>query len=187
MASRSPNWTRRALLALCCALAGLAWAAGPSRARPDPGAPSAALARTIVLVRHAEKDPAGGDDPALTPAGEARAVLLARTLGASGVTHLFASELLRTRATLAPLAESTSLAVAQLPARDLERWLAELRGLPAGALAVVAGHSNTVPAIVRGLAGRGPEALGDDEHDRLFVVTLAEGCEPSLLELRYGD
>lgn len=188
MASRPPTWTRRALLGLACALAGLSAAAGPSQEGPQqPAAPPAEAARTIVLVRHAEKDPAGGDDPALTPAGEARAALLARSLERSGVTHLFASEYRRTRETLAPLATRTALAVAELPARDLERWLAELRGLPAGALAVVAGHSNTVPALVRGLAGRGPEAIGEDEHDRLFVVTLAAGCAPALLELRYGD
>jgi phosphohistidine phosphatase SixA len=184
MASRTSAWKARALAGVACAVAGLSLAAGPG-ARPEPAL--AAEARTVVIVRHAEKDSAGGEDPALSAPGEARARDLARLLGASGVTHLFASEYRRTEETLAPLAAGTGLTVAERPARESERLLEELRGLPAGSLAVVAGHSNTLPGLVRGLAGRGPETIGDDEYDRLFVVTHGSGCEPALLELRYGD
>lgn len=182
MASSVPRPVRRRLL-LAALLALPCWSLAASRARPqDPSDGSRPV--VVVVVRHAEKAQDGGDDPPLSAAGEARAERLARLLGASGVTHLFASEYRRTAATLAPLAQARGLEVAERPAREGERLLAELRALPAGSVAVVAGHSNTVPALVRALCGAGPEGLRDDEYESVFAVTLARGCAPALLELR---
>ncbi len=76
--------------------------------------------------------------------------------------------------------------------------LATLRALPPGTVAVVAGHSNTVPALVEGLGGEIDglvdtppygEILGDDEYDRLFMVTLpaGKGTAVKAVELRYGE
>ena len=63
---------------------------------------------TIVVIRHAEKDTANVADPALSPAGEARAALLARLFGnAQGPGRLdaiYVSDTLRSRMTAAPLA-----------------------------------------------------------------------------------
>jgi hypothetical protein len=58
-------------------------------------------------------------------------------------------------------------------------------------VSVVAGHSNTVPQIVAGLAHE-VSAIPDDEYGRMYVITLppenARGaCDPSVVELRYGD
>ncbi len=183
-------------------LAALALAAAvtlPS-ALQSPGAESEPrLPVTVLVVRHAEAEPSTADerDPALTEPGAERADALARLLAAADVTHLFASEYRRTRDTLAPLAARTGLAVAPRPARDHAGIAAELRALPPGSIAVVAGHSNTVPALVEALGGRieGLEThpthgalLGHDEHDRLFAVTLpgVPGAAPRAIELRYG-
>lgn len=164
---------------------------------PAPPAADAVAARptTVILVRHGEK--AGDDprDPGLSPAGEARALALARLLGHAGVTHLFASEYRRTQATLRPLAGATGHAPVIIPAADGAALLAALAALPDGAIAVVAGHSNTVPGLVTALGGEargappgpsGPQ-LPDDAHDRLFVVTIPARGEVQTLELRYGD
>lgn len=159
---------------------------------------------TVILLRHAEKE-AGRDpkaaparDPALSPAGQGRARALSKLLARAGATHLFASEYRRTRETLGPLAEARSLEIEAVPAAELARLVERLRALPAGSVAVVAGHSNTVPAIAQALGGRmedvvdtpnGP-MLRDEEYDRLFVLTRAlDGVKPgaSLIELAYGD
>lgn len=159
---------------------------------------------TVILLRHAEKD-AGSDpkappakDPGLSPAGQERARALSRLLARAGATHLFASEYRRTRDTLTPLAEARSLGIETLPAAELPRLVELLRALPAGSVAVVVGHSNTVPAIAQALGGRmedvvdtpnGPMLL-EEEYDRLIVLTrVLAGAKPSasMIELAYGD
>jgi phosphohistidine phosphatase SixA len=141
-----------------------------------------------VLVRHAEKAASGGDDPALSDAGEGRARRLADMLRASGVSHLFASEFLRTKATLAPLSVALQRSIVSVPARDQGALLSALESLPRGSLAVVAGHSNTVPALVEKLAqGRAKRTIDDSEYDKLFVVVQwgAERGQQFTLELRF--
>ncbi|QDU68399.1 histidine phosphatase family protein [Engelhardtia mirabilis] len=154
---------------------------------------------TVIVVRHAEKV-AEGSDPVLTEAGAARAAELARMLGHSGVSHVFASEFQRTQLTVAPLAAATDLEVQVISAREPAAQVAAIEALPGGSVAVVAGHSNTVPGLVAALGGEiegleqheryGP-MLADDQYDRLFVVTCnpsAEDAQPvSTLELRYGE
>jgi hypothetical protein len=63
-----------------------------------------------------------------------------------------------------------------------------LAQLPRGAVAVVAGHSNTVPALLETLTGGGTRVtIADEEYDRLFVVTQwGDGPQASAFELRYG-
>lgn len=181
-----------ALLLLALFASGLfAFQAEPEKEPPQPV--------TVILVRHAEKQtvPTDDRDPALTDEGSARAVTLARLLGNANVTHLFSTEYRRTRATLAPLAEATGLEVETVSAPEAARQIELLRALPPGSTAVVAGHSNTVPAFVMQLGGEvanlvktrhGP-CLGDDEYDRLFFVTLpvGDGAATKTTELRYGE
>ena len=145
----------------------------------------------VFLVRHAEKVADGTRDPLLTEEGEARAEALARLLGEAGVTHLYSTDLERTRRTLAPLPAALESEVRELPARDVQGLLGELQALPAGSVAVVSGHSNTVPWLVRSLGGEVPGLpqgnLDEKEYDRLFLVTLAtDGSAATSLELRYG-
>lgn len=189
-----------------------AFAGSPARdaAWIASGAPSNASVEnrdfcTVILVRHAEKDPRGDpQDPGLSEAGRKRAAALARLLGPAGVSRLFASEYRRAQETLASLAERSGHTVEIMPAGDSGRLIAALSSLPAGAVCVVAGHSNTIPVLVEKLGGRisnvvstpkGPE-LRESEFDRMFVVTLGppdKAASPaartavSTLELSYGD
>jgi phosphohistidine phosphatase SixA len=153
---------------------------------------------TVFLLRHAEKAESTTNerDPSLSEAGRQRARALARLLGKAKVTHLFSSEFVRTNETLAPLAEAAGLEVQVIPARDGEDQVRALVALPPGSIAVVCGHSNTIPALVAALGGTidalvdhptyGP-MLGDDEYDRLFVVIRpVAGESAQTIELRYG-
>lgn len=163
------------------------------------GSPAPEDPVTVVVVRHAEKAATGDTpDPELSGRGQERARDLARLLSEAGVTHLFASEFVRTRTTLAPLAEALALEVQVVSARTPAEQLTAIEDLPPGSLAVIAGHSNTVPKLVTGLGGTvskltenpqyGP-MLGEDEYDRLFILTLPAGDQTTIrtLELRYGD
>lgn len=187
-----------ALVALLLVASSGAPAAGPHRAEQADGVraaidagrsqPAGAKATVVVFVRHAEKR-RDDDDPGLTRRGRRRAIRLADMLRDAGVDRLFASEYRRTRQTLEPLARRVGLDVEARPGGDVVGLADELRELPAGTLAVVAGHSNTVPALIRALGvDPGVDQLPEDAHDRLFVVTLAAagGSAPNgVLELQY--
>ncbi|MBL8861536.1 MAG: histidine phosphatase family protein [Planctomycetes bacterium] len=186
---------KRSLSALL--LLGVAPLLASTGARPRSEEASAPPApRTVLLVRHAEKETAPADprDPSLSTLGAARAAELARVLAPARATRLFTSELARTRETLGPLSEALGIAPEPLPAAQPAATLAALDALPPGAVAVVCGHSNTVPRIASllgvELAGlveeRGARLLPDEAYDRLYVVTRPASGPPSVVELRYG-
>ena len=181
---------RRALL-LTALLASLVAVPRPGGGPQDAGVgllEQLRYPKTVVLVRHAEKGADDPRDPGLSAAGEQRARELARLLGRAGVTHLYASEFRRTRATLEPLSLVCGAAIQTVSARDPEALVSALAELPRGSLAVVAGHSNTVPALVHLLAPKHEAfVLSEGDHDRLYAVTLTGDRGPAtVLELRFG-
>jgi hypothetical protein len=54
-----------------------------------------------------------------------------------------------------------------------------------GGVVVVAGHSNTVPAVIQALGGPSGIVIADMEFDRFFAVTAARG-HAVLVATRYG-
>jgi phosphohistidine phosphatase SixA len=138
----------------------------------------------IYLVRHAEKTKAA-DDPALTDAGQARALALRERLITEDITRIFSTDTRRTRDTAAPLAEAMGLEVEIYDAGDLAGFAQTLKATPGTHLVV--GHSNTTPQLVEWLGGEGGEPIVEaTEYDRLYVVRQGEdGLFTSVLE-RFG-
>lgn len=170
---------------------GLALGCAGTGAGTNPGTAGAALgagpgASLFVVVRHAEKvlEPKT-DDPELTPAGTTRAEALSRMFAGAGVRAIYATEWRRTQLTVAPLAREAGLEVRTVSAKEpgelARRLLAEHRGQ----LVIVAGHSNTVPDVLRELGVADVPAIGDDDYDNLFLVVAEEGRPPRLVRLRF--
>jgi len=201
---------RRRLLGACAfAAVVLLLALGAGSAAPTPAAAAAApqgpaakpegaqpLGITVICVRHAEKEASSDPDPGLSEAGQARAQALARLLGAARVTHLHPSSFRRAYDTLAPLAQQLGLEPQPYDPRApraTEELAAQLRAMPPGAVAVVAGHSNTVPALVQALGGTiaGLPAngqLAESDYGRAFVLVIPPApARVHQLELRFGD
>ena len=61
-----------------------------------------------------------------------------------------------------------------------------IRSEHAGQLVVVAGHSNTVPALVRALGVESVADIPEDEYDDLFLVQLNADGGATALHLNYG-
>ncbi len=147
----------------------------------------------VFLVRHAEKADDGTKDPPLLPRGVARATCLAGMLGNVELTHVFATDLQRTELTVRPTAASHELEVVTFPASDIDALANALRGLPDGSVALVAGHSNTIPKLTEMLGAplQGLNAKGhipEQEHDRLIEVVLGDDPGvPPLVQLRYCE
>jgi broad specificity phosphatase PhoE len=144
----------------------------------------------VLVVRHAEKEALPADDPPLTAAGRRRAeelVRVVRAWSAAGapVRGLFASDTKRTQQTLQPLAASTGVAVTVVKAKDTAALVERILAIDGG-IVVVAGHSNTIPALLQALGGDVGVIIADAEYDRLFAITGA-GSQPVAVALRYGE
>ncbi|MEQ9297430.1 MAG: phosphoglycerate mutase family protein [Cyclobacteriaceae bacterium] len=125
---------------------------------------------TLIIVRHAEKLSVG-DNPALTPVGQARAERLSQMLERQSVSAVYSTPYNRTRLTGVPTASGNSLEVLEYDPSDPESFLAEVLGKHSGQTVLITGHSNTVPAMVNLLTGSSLENFEDSDYGNLFVIT----------------
>jgi len=137
----------------------------------------------VVIVRHAEKATNAGKDPDLSSAGRARADALARILKDAGITAIFTSEFKRTQETAAPTATSTQVTPMVVAAKDTAALVARLHQLNGNALVV--GHGDTIPNLVKALGINSPINIPDADYSELFIVIL--GDKPQLFRLHYPD
>jgi broad specificity phosphatase PhoE len=149
---------------------------------------TAAAQSAIFLVRHAERADAGNsggtnvaDDPDLSEAGRARAEWLTKMLKDAGITAVYATEFKRTQQTAEGPARAAGTNVTILPAKDTAGLISKLKKTRGNALVV--GHSNTLPEIIRALGIAAPITIGDADYDNLFVCV--PGTPPQLIHLHY--
>ncbi|HEV7716048.1 MAG TPA: phosphoglycerate mutase family protein [Steroidobacteraceae bacterium] len=148
-----------------------------------------ATTTTIVLVRHAEKVMVTIDDPPLAAEGQRRADRLAQMFGdvkgAGRLDAIYVSDTKRAQQTAAPLASRLGLKPVVYMASDVDGTAKELLREHRGGRALIVGHSNTVPAIVRKLSGMSVPEIPEDEYDDVYVVTVPSFGRASVLRLKY--
>ena len=145
---------------------------------------------TVVVVRHAEKELVTIEDPPLAAAGERRAERLAQMFGTAGglghIEGIYVTNARRSQQTAAPLAARLGIRPSVLQASTssgsiASRVLREHRG----GRALVVGHSNTVPEIVKALSGEDVPPIADDEYDNVYVVSVPTIGHANVLRLKY--
>ena len=143
---------------------------------------------TVILVRHAEKkiEP-NNPNPDLTPVGEARALEIARMFSNSGINAIYATQYKRTQQTVKPLSEKAGVAVTLLDASQVDELTSRLQTNNRGQTVFVAGHNNTVPAVINKLSGENIQVIPESEYDNLFIVTVYRFGKAKVLHLRYGS
>lgn len=146
---------------------------------------------TIILVRHAEKAAEPKDDPALTPAGEARAAALIEALRTAGITAIYSTPWKRTQLTARPIAEKLGVPVTTFDVKPGERsygemYAAELLAKHRGRVVLVVGHSNTVPGILRALGVADVPVIADAEYDNLFIATVPDSGSARVVRAKFG-
>jgi broad specificity phosphatase PhoE len=140
---------------------------------------AAAEPSAIYLVRHGEKA-AVGQDPDLSPQGQARAQNIAAILRRAGITAIFSTPTARTQQTAAPLARQLGITVQPYDPRAPRALVEKVRSLN-GAVLVV-GHSNTLPELVKLFGGAPGSDIPDDEFDRLYqLLPGADGQVKTIL------
>ena len=138
---------------------------------------------TIFLARHAEKAEAAADpkNPDLSAAGRTRAEALGRMLKDAGLVAIFASEYARTQQTAEEVRRASGAAVTIVPAKETAALIDKLTAVKGNA--VVIGHSNTLPEIIKALGADKAVTIDDSEYDNLFIWN---GSAPrELIRLRY--
>lgn len=133
--------------------------------------------KTIVLVRHTEKDLSNPNnpDPELSPEGRERAQRLMKIAKKYKPHEIFATDYKRTRQTAEP--------IAKLRGKEIQTYDA---GKPADLVAkimasttdhyLIVGHSNTIPGLANLLAKKEIfRNLLDTEHGVIWVIRLKNG------------
>ncbi len=136
----------------------------------------------VYLARHAEKV-AEKANPALSPAGRARADALRDLLHDEPLTVVYSTPYKRTRQTAQPTATDHDLPV--LSYEPDEPPAPALLAAESGTAALVVGHSNTVPDLIKALGGSQVLPIGHDEYGDLWILQRQDG-EISVEKKRFG-
>jgi broad specificity phosphatase PhoE len=142
---------------------------------------------TVILVRHAEKkiEPVN-PDPDLVPEGVERAQQIARYFADAGINVIYATQYKRTQQTVQPLSERIGVPVTLLNADQTQELVNQIHTRHRGQTIFIAGHNNTVPAIVSVLSGESYPTIPEDQYDNLFIVTIYRFGKVKVTKLKYG-
>lgn len=152
---------------------------------------------TVFVVRHAEKEDEPKQDPPLKKEGVARSQELARMLSGAGIKAIYTSQFLRTKLTGEPLASKAGLTGTVLTLRPnpanlrqiAEESTAELINkilARPGETALVIGHSNWVPDVIKMLGGDVVPTIDEQKFDDLFIVTVYGKGKAKVVHMKYG-
>jgi broad specificity phosphatase PhoE len=152
---------------------------------------NSATTTTVVVIRHADKGANAIADAPLSPPGEQRAVRLAQMFGDGEkfgrVKKVYVTNTRRAQQTVAELTQRLGVKAEVVDAKSssselARRVLRENRG----GLALVVGHSNTVPEIVGAMADvEDVPPIGEEEFDTMYIVTVPTIGRASVLRLKY--
>jgi phosphohistidine phosphatase SixA len=145
---------------------------------------------TVIVIRHAEKATEPVDDPGLSEAGRARAQILAAMLepldGGPGPLAIYVTDYRRSRETAAPLAERWGVAPVVYDAAESAQVVAGALAAERGGVALIVGHSNTVPELVAAVGGPRLQDLAEDRYGDLLILTVPRLGKSTFLHLRFG-
>ncbi|QYK02143.1 phosphoglycerate mutase family protein [Shewanella psychrotolerans] len=147
-----------------------------------------AITKSVILVRHAEKS-TERQDPSLTEAGKIRARQLAKTLAKTELTLAISTQFARTKETLEPITNAQKIPLLIMPATNdinqhIQQVVAKVKQHDGNI--IIAGHSNTVPLIIKALGGPKIPMLSEGEYDNLFIVSIPQNGAVSLIRTQYG-
>jgi broad specificity phosphatase PhoE len=133
--------------------------------------------KTIVLVRHAEKDTSDqkNPDPDLSADGRERAVRLAKFVKRYKPHEIFATAYKRTQQTAGPIAAKRKKQIQIYDAGKQNEFVAKIMASKTDHYLIV-GHSNTIPPLANLLAKKEIfRNLVDAEHGVIWVIRIRKG------------
>lgn len=146
--------------------------------------PPAMAQKTLILVRHAERDE--NNPEKLSEAGRLRAKALARTLKDTSITLVVRSDTVRTQETAAPTVQANSVPqkVVKYDEQHVENVVKIMKDSGDHAVVLYVGHSDTLEPLLRKLGYQGPFSLEDDPFGNLIILVPNAGG-PKVIRLHY--
>ena len=135
--------------------------------------PAQEKSTSLILIRHAEKILASGNDPQLSTKGWQRANELVHIFDAVDIDAVYASPYRRAIDTARPLATAKQLEILHYDPNELVSFAQELLKIHQGETVVIVGHSNTTPQLTNTLAGTEYSDLEETEYDWLYFVEMS--------------
>ena len=134
---------------------------------------------TIVLTRHADRDPLASS---LNEKGRARAEALVEALGDMKVAAIYCPDFERNIETARPLAEELGIGINIVP-EIMYRVIATMLTEHPGEVVLWVGNKPNLVKIYSQLRGEGepPLAYGD-----LYIMKIKEKGDPEVIKKRYG-
>lgn len=137
-----------------------------------------AQTKTIVLVRHSEKDisaEASKTDPDLSAEGRARALRLKELLKKYKPHEIFSTNFKRTRQTAEPIASARKKEIQTYSPGEQAELVKRIMASTTDHNLIV-GHSNTIPALVNLFAGKQVfRDLPESEYGVFYVMRFRSG------------
>lgn len=124
----------------------------------------------VILVRHAEKEADGSQDPPLSEDGLKRAERLDYFSNDVKVDKIYSTPYKRTMQTLSFVAKSQKLIIENYNPSD-KSFTENLLAKHKGKTVLIAGHSNTIPALANYLVkSEKYEQLSEAEYGKIWVL-----------------
>lgn len=144
--------------------------------------------KIYYLVRHAEKDTVPVDNPKLTEKGLARANYLANMMKGTRVDAVYSTLYTRTLFTVDTLASRKGLKILPYKPSDLKQLYEAISQDSTQSAVIIAGHSNTTPALANVILGRQefPKGFDESDYDNILIVLDRKDEENIVYKLRYN-
>lgn len=145
-------------------------------------------AMVLILVKHAETQPGGGNNPVLSAEGQLRANELARLLQNEELDVIYSTNLSRTIGTANPTSTEQGVPIDIYDGFDIPGFEALLKAEHRGQTILVSGHSDTTPELLNLLTNSNEyELFPENSFDRLFIVKVNSFDEASVVFIEYGE
>lgn len=139
----------------------------------------------IIIVRHAEKNNDGTQNPSLSAEGKLRAERLNKMLNEFQIDKLYATPYARAKETLQPIAAARKLEINKYGPLDKD-FAKNLVGNEKGKTIVIAGHSNTCPPLVNALIKQDKyEELDESDYGKIWILTFRDDQPTDCILLNY--
>ncbi|MFY8089937.1 MAG: phosphoglycerate mutase family protein [Chitinophagaceae bacterium] len=132
---------------------------------------------TFILIRHAEKDTTVqgsttmNANPPLSKQGLKRAIKLVKALKKFTVDEIYSTDFTRTKTTVEPLSVKKEIEVKIYNHKQLKEFAKELVAKQ-NKIIVIAGHSNSTPALVNLIIKKETyPALDESVYNKIYIVT----------------
>ena len=144
--------------------------------------------KTIILVRHAEKDVSATTDPGdpnLSAEGLQRAARLVEKIKKYKPGAVYSTNYLRTLDTAGPMAKRRHKQVQIYDAKKPDELIDQIMKSKTKRFLIV-GHSNTIPSLANQLIKKDLfHSLDEGEYGTIFIVRLRKGKNPRAEILQY--